>query len=432
MSCVVALLLLAQPAELAPGDHPVLKQLTAVEESGLLVFHYDAGKVKGPAVRQAVQRNRGFFRYLEKTLRLRYEGRIHLFLYENAAHLKAVTGVGAPAFSRGTCSIHLPHDYDDAHEMVHIFALQIPKGEESLPPDRFFMDGLATALQLEDNGIAIDDYAALSWRVGRLPRLVDLRRSFPEGSLPGVHPYHVAGSFIGFLIDTFGIEKVKALYVNCLECQGILGRSFARLEREWWNWLAERKVGKKEEQLLLQRFGFVESRLLPRDLAKAKSTALFDDRTLNDWNLEHPGSWTVKNRAIVGTSPGPWHRMHTKKRWTGDIAVRVRLRLLDGNAVQVRLNRDATRANEAIFATWESYLVKVGPGGGIVAKSPYRILPGRWIEIVFVNRGGAVRVFVDGLLVLEGKDLTANEGSVGLSVERGPVEVKQVELLELP
>jgi hypothetical protein len=165
------------------------------------------------------------------------------------------------------------------------------------------------------------------------------------------------------LIDTFGIEKVKALYVNCLECQGILGRSFARLEREWWNWLAERKVGKKEEQLLLQRFGFVESRLLPRDLAKAKSTALFDDRTLNDWNLEHPGSWTVKNRAIVGTSPGPWHRMHTKKRWTGDIAVRVRLRLLDGNAVQVRLNRDATRANEAIFATWESYLVKVGPGG---------------------------------------------------------------------
>jgi len=428
----VALLLLAQPAELTPGDHQVLKHLTAVEESDALVFHYDPAKLNAAAVRRAVQRNRGFYRYLEMTMRLRYEGRIHLFLYENGDDLKAVAGVGAPAFSRGTRSIHQPHDYDDAHEMVHIFALQIPKGEESLPPDRFFMDGLATALQIEDNGIVINDYAAVSWRVGRLPRLVDLRRSFPEGSLPGVHPYHVAGSFLSFLIDTFGIEKVKALYVNCLECQGILGRSFARLEREWWSWLSERKVGKKEERLLLQRFGFVESRLLPKDLNKAKSTPLFDERTLNDWNLEHPGSWTVKNRAILGSCQGPWHRMHTKKRWTGDIAVRVRLRLLDGNAVQVRLNRDATRANEAIFAVWESYLVKVGPGAGIVAKSPYRILPRRWIEIVFVNRSGEGRVYVDGLLVLEGKGLTTNEGSVGLSVERGRVEVKEVALLGLP
>jgi hypothetical protein len=237
---------------------------------------------------------------------------------------------------------------------------------------------------------------------------------------------------MSFLIDTFGIEKVKALYVNCLECQGILGRSFVRLEREWWSWLSKRKVGTKEMQLLLQRFGFVESRLLPKDLNRAKATPLFDGRTLNDWNLEHPGSWIVENRAIVGACQGPWHRMHTKKRWAGDVAVRVRLRLLDGNAVQVRLNRDATRANEAIFAVWESYLVRVGPGGGIVAKSPYRIIPDRWIEIVFVNRGGEGRVFVDGLLVLEGKGLTTNEGSVGLSIERGSVEVKQVELLRLP
>jgi hypothetical protein len=426
------LLLLAQPVELTPGDHEALKQLTAVEEAESLVFHYDAGKVDAAALRQAVKRNRGFFRYLETTMRLRYEGRIHLFLYENGEHLKAVTGVGAPAFSRGTCSIHIPHDYDDAHEMVHIFALQIPRGEEFVTPDRFFMDGLATALQREDNGIAIDDYVAISWRAGRLPRLVELRRSFPEGAPPGVHPYHVAGAFMSFLIETFGIEKVKVLYVNCLECQGILGRSFVRLEREWWSWLSERAVSKEVERVLLQRFGFEESRLLPQQLIKAKSTALFDGRTLNDWNLEHPGSWSVVKRAIVGASPGPWHRMHTRKRWTGDIAVRVRLRLVIGNAVQVRLNRDATRANEAIFAAWGSFLTRVGPGGNLLAKAPYRILPGRWIEIVFVNRGGKGSVFVDGLLVLEGQGLATNEGSVGLSVERGTVEVKEVALLRLP
>ncbi|MGH7163831.1 MAG: hypothetical protein ACREID_10140, partial [Planctomycetota bacterium] len=415
--------------DLAPGDHEVLKRLAAVKEAPPLLFHYDAAALDEATVAAAVERNLGFFRTLEKEMRMRYEGRIHLFLYRDGAHLKEVTGSDAAAFSRGRRSVHQPHDYDDPHEMVHIFALQIPNGAESVPPDGFFVEGLATALQKEDNAIAIDDYAVAYLRAGRIPRLVELRRSWPQGAAPGVHPYHVAGSFLSFLISELGIEKTKTLYTNCLECQGIAGRSFARLERDWWDWLDRREPRAGAEETVLKRLGVTER--IPKALADAKASALFDGRSLHGWNLEHPQSWKARLGAIAGETSEPWHRIHARERRSGDVAARVRLRLVAGDAVQVRLNRDDTQANEAIFAAWETFLVREGPGGGLLARSPYRILPGRWIEVVFVNQDGRGRVYVDGLLMLDAVGLCTAEGSVGISVERGVAEIREVSLLQL-
>jgi hypothetical protein len=379
-----------------------------------------------------VERNRGFLGDLEKAMEMEYRGRMHVFLHRDIPRLNELTGSPAPAFSNGTSSTHIAHDYDDAHEMVHLFALQIPTDEESVPPDAFFVEGLATALMREDAGTAIDDYAAVYLQVSRMPRLVDLRRNWWKFKEPGVHPYHVAGSFVSFLIDEFGIEKVKRLYTHCLECQGVLGRSFARLEREWWEWLMRRRVDRATRLKLLARFGYGEKNLLPAELANARGLKLFDHGSLKGWVLEHPQSWRVEKGLLVGETDGPWHRVHTKKTWKGDMAVRVRLRLVSGNAVQVRVNRDDTRASEAILATWQTYLYQTAPGGGgVLAQSPYKILPGRWIELVLVNRGGFGRVYADGLLIIEGPGLPTNAGSVGLCVERGRLEVRDVEVLRL-
>ena len=432
MRILIVLLVLtaaaAVAAELTPLDQKVLQQLTKTRESQGIVFHYEPD-LPGDAVSAAIRRNVGFRRDLEKAMRLRFEERIHIFLYADAARMKVLTGSEAAALSTGRNSIHQPHDYDDAHEMVHLFALHIPKGEEHVPPEGFFVEGLATALQHEDNGIAIDDYAAIYLQAGRLPRLVELRRSWMQGPGTGVHPYHVAGSWMGFLIERFGIEKVKRLYVNCLECEAILGHSFVRTEREWWDWLSKRKVPAKARDLVLRRLGYTERHRLPAGLAQADGVPLFDGRTLEGWNLEHPRSWKTTKGLIVGETDGPWHRIHTREQWSGDAAVRVRLRLVEGNALQIRLNRNATCANEAIFAAWQSYLVRIGPGGGVLMSSPYRILPGHWIDVVFVNRNGAGSVYVDGILMLEADNLAVNEGAVGLSVERGRLEVREVRLL---
>jgi len=410
-------------------DHKALQHLTKTRETPKIIFHY-APDLPGASVKKAVQLNLGFHRGLEKTMRMRYDGRIHVFLYATAEQMRTITGSSAAAFSNGTRSIHQPHDYDDAHEMVHIFALQIPKETLSLPPDGFFVEGLATALQKEDAGIAIDDYAAVYAQAGRLPRLYELRREWMRMSMPGVHTYHVAGSLIGFLIETFGIEKVKVLYGNCLECEGVLGVSFVRLERDWWDWLAKRDVPARHRDEVLKRLGYSAEHRMPNALANAKGTALFDGKSTTGWVLEHPKSWRVENGLLLGSCDSAWHRIHTKRSIPANAAVRVRIRLVEGNALQVRLNRDATRANEAIFAAWSSFIVRAGPGGGVLANRAYRIRPGVWIDLVVVSRDGRFSAYVDGLRVLDAINAATNAGSVSLCVERGSVEVREVTLLD--
>jgi hypothetical protein len=45
--------------------------------------------------------------------------------------------------------------------------------------------------------------------------------------------YTVAGSFVRFLWDAYGVEKVKALYRSGGDVRGVYGKSLAELEREW-------------------------------------------------------------------------------------------------------------------------------------------------------------------------------------------------------
>ena len=46
-----------------------------------------------------------------------------------------------------------------------------------------------------------------------------------------------------------------------------------------------------------------------------------------------------------------------------------------------------------------------------------------------MNRNGRVSVYVDGLRVLDTVSAATNPGSVGLCVERGTVEIREVTLL---
>ena len=43
----------------------------------------------------------------------------------------------------------------------------------------------------------------------------------------------MAGSFVGFLVERFGIAKVKQWYVDSTEAHQYFGKGLARLEREW-------------------------------------------------------------------------------------------------------------------------------------------------------------------------------------------------------
>src|SRR6185295_6964975 len=129
--------------------------------------------------------------------------------------------------------------------------------------------------------------------------------------------------------------------------------------------------------------------------------------------------WSAKDGLLIGSNDGWWTQVATTKSFGRKICVRAKLRLRSGNTVKLTVNGNL----EAIFATWSSYATV---GDGFSGNDRVKIAVGTWVDVVVVNDGGRARVFLNGTPVfdLPGAWSSASEGTLGLSVERGVVDVK--------
>jgi hypothetical protein len=238
-----------------------------------------------------------------------------------------------------------------------------------------------------------------------------------------VHPYHVAASFILYLTERFGIEAVKRWYVNCTEAGLVFGVSFPRLENDWRAFLAELPVTPEHEAHVLARFRD-QREPLPEAWRTAQGQTLFDGRSLDALLPDDPTRWELRDGLLVGTHDGPWTAIHSRARFGPDVGLRVRFRLVSGNAVQLRLDRADGNEAQAIFARWSAYMTQ---GDSFTGNDEVKIPPGVWCDAVFVDVGGRGRVYLNGSPVLDEPDaLPCQEGVVGLAVERGVLEIAQV------
>lgn len=418
----------AQDAALTDLDRRVLADLTGTRETKSAVFHFVPGAIDDKTLDADVAANVAAFARLEKSLQMTYKGRAHVFLYVDGDDMKRRTGTtgGVVAFSTGTVSVHQPHDFRGVHEFVHIWALQFPRPADASGPDLFVTEGLATILAESDEGVPIQAWAAAYSKANVLPAsLVDLRRTFTEGCAPGVHPYHVAGSFVGFLLDRFGIEKVKKWYVDSTEAHEYFGVGFARLERDWRDAVAKAPLDPAHEKHVRKKLG-LELEPMPAAWATAPGSALFDGKSLAGLAPEDAAKWSVKDGVLVGTNDEPWTHLATTKRFGAKIGVRAKVRLVRGNAFKIRV----AGSKEAIFATWSSYATA---GAGFVGNDRVKIPTGKWIDLLVVNDGGRARVSLDGVGVFDSAGIwsDAADGSLALGVERGLVEIKEWIAFEL-
>jgi hypothetical protein len=362
---------------------------------------------------------------LERIFDQRYQGTILVFLYADNADLQKRTGTSAVAFSTGTVSLHMPHDFRGVHELTHLFAQQFERTEDAVS-DLFVVEGLATMLAESDQNVPIHAWAATYLQSGRLPDLLELRRTFPSGAGKGVHPYHVAGSFVGFLIDRFGMPKVKSWYVNSTEAQHWFGKPVRTLEREWRAWLADQKVGDADRAHVVGRLGLA-TRPLPAALRDGKGVDLLAGASLAAFDADDASKWSFANGVLRGSHDGPWTQLQSKKAFGERVAVRARLRA-SGNAVKLFCNRGA-HVNEAIFAAWSTF---VSSGEGFASNNDCRLAAGVWNDVVLVHDGGTCSVWLNGTLVLEAGNAPSREsGKVGIAVEKGTIEVSRLEVLEL-
>lgn len=407
----------AQDPALTDIDRKVLVELTALRETPKVTFHWRPGALEEKVVAEDVAANVAALNALEKTLDLRYRGRVHVFLYADGAELKRLTGSDAVAFSTGTVSVHQPQDFRGVHEFVHIYALQFERAPDTAGPDLFATEGLATWLAESDQGVPIHAWAAAYAKAGALPALLDLRRSFPEGAGSGVHPYHVAGSFVGFLLERYGLAKVKHWYMDSSEAHAYFGKGLARLEREWREFLGEYKLAPEHERHVFERMG-LGGEPMPVAWAKAATTALFDGKSLGGLAAEDAAKWRVQDGVLVGTNDAPWTHLTTTKSFGAAVGVRAKMRLLSGDAVKLRVNG----STEVIFARWSSYATGAEKGN-----ERQKIPLGQWVEIVVANDHGRGRVYLNGTSVfdLPGAWVGEGAGSLALAVEKGLLEVRE-------
>jgi uncharacterized protein YndB with AHSA1/START domain len=259
-------------------------------------------------------------------------------------------------------------------------------------------------------------------RVRRLPPLWKSRWHWMESTPPGVHPYHVAASFVGYLVETYGIAKVKQWYVNATEAQAAFGESFAQLERRWRDWLARREVAPEHERHVLE-FMNLRDATLPASLSDAAWRPLFDGKTLDGLDAEQSECWTVRDGRVVGIHDGPWTALAAKARVAPGSAVRVRFRLASGNAFKVELSYASEKDHEAIFARWSAYLSCEDRHTG---NEGARLEDSGWHDAVLTHMGGQWRVYLDGFQTLECEaPAPATDASASIAVERGEVEVAE-------
>jgi len=223
------------------GPSATYPALTSITESAHYVIH----SAPGDTVDTVWQDQ--YHEWLVTALQLQPSPRLDYFKYRDRAHIEALTGKATNGFAEpGTTRFHTIWPIDN-HECVHaIVILQVGH------PPALFNEGIAVAHQTDPvrgiltprwNGTDLHALARTYDASGRLPVLSALERSSDFFKVDTEVTYPCAGSFVRWLIDTYGLAPLKRYISSATfddaasttenRFQLAYGRSLASAWAEW-------------------------------------------------------------------------------------------------------------------------------------------------------------------------------------------------------
>ena len=214
------------------------------------------------------------------------EGRIRVWLHRSEAEKKALVGAGRTQFAKPwRLELHLnARDFPHStlkHELAHVMAA--PAGSAPFGvttrlgvwPLMGLIEGMAVAA---DNPIQ-GELTLHEWTAGmRREKLApDIRKLVgPQGfyqSAPA-RAYTVMGSFLRYLADTYGPEKLRALYAHG-DVEEAYGRPLDALATEWETYLDALPLDEAAASRAFARFrtGSLFARACAREVARIQEEA---------------------------------------------------------------------------------------------------------------------------------------------------------------
>jgi hypothetical protein len=197
-------------------------------------------------------------RDLKNTLALDTLPSISIFIYPNADEKRKYTGAENVEFTKTWRNeIHITEQSFQStirHELVHILLARYGISGLGLSSSIGLVEGIAVAFESPDFDWTPHELAAALLKNNLAPKNIEsLLGSFGFWTGLGVTSYTLMGSFVRYLVDTYGIESFKSVYATS-NFTRVYNKPINGLMLEWKEFLLEQTVPPALDSAVVYRF----------------------------------------------------------------------------------------------------------------------------------------------------------------------------------
>lgn len=238
----VIFILSGDSLEYATTEKGMIKKLGGHISTGHFEVYYDS-RIESRSVKSVLLHNEYYFEQICSALKVKPSKKVTTFLFYDSQQKKELMGsANADVAKPWLYQLYINYsNYEQTlkHEIVHCvsseFGVTPFKISSGFNPS--MLEGLAVALQDDYNGHTVHYMAALAYNNGYkypVDKLFEGLNFF--GQLSSLS-YIYAGSFIKFLIDKYGVEKLKKVYSHG-SFSSAYGKPLNELVNEYYGFIA--------------------------------------------------------------------------------------------------------------------------------------------------------------------------------------------------
>jgi len=186
--------------------------------SDQIILHYDKlNEIESEYVKLCAYY---YYSELENVLQVKPSKQIHIYIFNSREQKKVLFGAGnADVAKPWQYAIYISADsweHTLKHELVHIFSAEFGTGPFKLAAgfNPALIEGLAEAIEGSVDNISLFDFTSLAYNHNHKINLSSLFTGLNFFKSNSSLAYTYSGAFIQFLIEKFGIQKVKEFYAD--------------------------------------------------------------------------------------------------------------------------------------------------------------------------------------------------------------------------